>query len=207
MKANIEAWLRRAEEILAKGVRGHDAITFAPSILVALHGPNSPQLTAFNKRMEELSRVKENAPYLRERLAYATVENVVGEIKSGLIGDVRAQIAGEVLGELVGLGKEILADNTDSAKNVAAVLIAAAFEDLMRRMGSELAGVTGRPRLDDLLTALKEAGILKGGEIGVAQSYLKFRNDSLHADWANVQRSQIESCVAFVESLLLKHFS
>jgi hypothetical protein len=51
---------------------------------------------------------------------------------------------------------------------------AAAFEDLMRRMGSELAAVTRRPK--------------------------KFRNDSLHADWAKVSRAQVESCVAFLRS-------
>lgn len=96
---------------------------------------------------------------------------------------------------------------TDAAKNVAAVMIAAAFEDLMRRMGTELAGVGGRPSLQEVLTTLKDAGVLKGGETGVAQSFLKFRNDSLHADWANVSRVQVESCIAFIDGMLLKHFS
>ena len=90
---------------------------------------------------------------------------------------------------------------------MSAVLIAAAFEDLMRRMGTEFAGVVGRPSLQDVITALKDAGVLKGGEIGTAQSFLKFRNDSLHADWANVSRVQVESCTAFVDSMLVKHFS
>ncbi len=111
------------------------------------------------------------------------------------------------MSELVSLGKEILADNSPASKNVAAVLIAAAYEDLIRRMGSELAAVAGRPKLEDVLISLKNSGVLKGGEVGTAQSYLKFRNDSLHADWNNVQKSQIDSCVAFIDALLLKHFS
>jgi hypothetical protein len=114
---------------------------------------------------------------------------------------------GKYFSELVRLGKETLEDDTESAKNVAAVLIAAAFEDLMRRMGSELAELTGRPKLEDVLTALKNAGIIKGGEVGTAQSYLKFRNDSLHADWSKVQKAQVQSCTAFIEALLVKHFS
>jgi len=77
----------------------------------------------------------------------------------------------------------------------------------MRRMGSELAGLVGRPKLDEVLSTLKDAGITKGGEVGVAQSFLKFRNDSLHADWANVSRAQVEACAAFIEAMLLKHFS
>ena len=124
-----------------------------------------------------------------------------------MIVSLRAQVAGEIFGELVGLAKDTLVDDTETAKNVSAVLVAAAFEDLMRRMGSELAGVVGRPKLEDVVTALKNAGILKGGEVGIAQSYLKFRNDSLHADWAKVQKSQVQSCMAFIEALLTKHFS
>jgi hypothetical protein len=49
--------------------------------------------------------------------------------------------------------------------------------------------------------------VLKGGEIATAQSYLKFRNDALHADCARVQKSQVNSCTAFIEALLVKHFS
>src|SRR5207248_2452638 len=101
----------------------------------------------------------------------------------------------------------ILEDDTESAKNVSAVLVAAAFEDLIRRMGTELASIVGRPKLEEVVNALKNAGVLKGGEVATAQSYLKFRNDALHADWAKVQKSQVTSCTAFVEALLVNHFS
>ncbi len=90
---------------------------------------------------------------------------------------------------------------------MAAVLIAAAFEDLMRRMGKSLAGVVGRPELQEVIVALKNADVLKGGQVGIAQSYLKFRNDSLHADWNKVDRSLVQSCIGFIEELLVKHFS
>ena len=131
----------------------------------------------------------------------------VSQVDRGWDGGLRLQVTGEILADLTGLGKEVLAEQTEVAKNVAAVLIAAAFEDLMRRMGAELAGVNGRPALHDVLNTLKDAGALKGGEVGIAQSFLKFRNDSLHADWANVGRVQVESCAAFVDGMLLKHFS
>lgn len=205
-----DAWLKRAKEVLAEGAQGSQSVPFAASILSALYGSKSPQIESFNARMKEVSSKANNttdAYYSQALQAYNTIQNVIGEIESGLIVNLRAQVAGEVLSELVGLGKELLADETESSKNVSAVLIAAAFEDLIRRMGSELAGVTGRPKLEEVIGALKAAGVLKGGEIGVAQSYLKFRNDSLHADWSNVQKSQVQSCTAFIESLLVKHFS
>ena len=63
-------------------------------------------------------------------------------------------------------------------------------------MGEEFAGVTSRPKLQDVIAALKDAGVLKGGQVGTAQSYLRFRNDSLHADWNAADRSQEESGVS-----------
>jgi CheY-specific phosphatase CheX len=150
MASNTDAWLKRAKAVLAKGGSSGESVAFAASILAALYGPHSAQLSAFNSRMKEISGLKSNTPYLQVAHALSTIESVVGEIENGLIVDMRAQVAGEVMSELVGLGKEFLADNAESAKNVSAVLIAAAFEDLMRRMGSELAGVAGRPKLDEL---------------------------------------------------------
>jgi hypothetical protein len=58
-----------------------------------------------------------------------------------------------------------------------------------------------------VINILKEKELLKGGEPAMAQGHLKFRNDSMHADWNQVQRSQVDACLAFVESLLGKHFS
>jgi hypothetical protein len=203
-------WLKRAKAVLAERQPAAEAIQFAVSILSAMYGPQSPQLSVFTTSLAQVAKTASNptnSDHHQSMHARGTIANVVAEIESGLIVSLRAQVAGEIFAELVGLGKETLEDDTETAKNVSAVLIAAAFEDLMRRMGSELAGVVGRPKLEEVLTALKTAGILKGGEVGTAQSYLKFRNDSLHADWAKVQKSQVQSCIAFVETLLLKHFS
>ena len=128
------------------------------------------------------------------------------ELKAGLIVNLRAAVAGEVLAELIRLAKDILADRTEAAIRVGSVLVAAAYEGVLRRMGEEYAGVTNRPKLQGVITALKHKGVLKGGQVGTAQSYLKFRNDSLHADWSAIDPSQVNSCLVFAESLLLKHF-
>jgi hypothetical protein len=132
---------------------------------------------------------------------------MVRELENNLVGSIRSSVQGELLGDLVGLAKEALSENTDETKNLAAVLTAAAFEDCVRRLGMEKAGVQGRPRLEAVLNALKDAEIVKGGAISLANSMLKFRNDSLHADWQQVSRAQVESCLALTESLLREHFS
>jgi hypothetical protein len=207
---NTGAWLTRAKALLPGGHPPSEEIQFAISLLTAIYGPKSAQLDAFTAALAQIAKSASspiNAAHHQGGYALGTIKNVVAEIEGGLIGSLRAQVAGEVFSELVRLGKEISEDNTDSSKNVSAVLIAAAFEDLIRRMGAELAGVADRPKLEEIVGILKTAGILKGGEVGTAQSYLKFRNDSLHAHWTNVQRSQVDSCAAFIEVLLAKHFS
>lgn len=215
MAFDSAAWIKRAEEVINLGDSAShgvasEATQFATSLLTVLYGPQSTQLKAFSVGCDAISKMKPgtgSVPVQLCRHARGAIANAKAELEAGLVGSLRVQVTGEVLADLVSLGKEILAGGTEVAKNVAAVLIAAAFEDLMRRMGTEFAGVVGRPSLQDVITALKDAGVLKGGEIGTAQSFLKFRNDSLHADWANVSRVQVESCTAFVDSMLVKHFS
>jgi hypothetical protein len=213
---NSAAWLRRARDVREsfQARANSEILPFSTSLLAAMYGPQSPQMTAFDNAMNQISRScqaqKMGLAAVNQSLgrhAFTVVGNVIAEIESGLIGNIRAQVAGEVLAELVGLAKEVLTSNEESAKNVATVLVAAAYEDLIRRMGSEFAAVVGRPKLESVIGSLKDAGVLQGAAVGTALSYLKFRNDSLHADWNNVDRPQVQSCLAFIEGLLLKHFS
>jgi hypothetical protein len=59
-------------------------------------------------------------------------------------------------------------------------------------------------KLADILTWLKEKGVLEGSEIGIAQSYLSFRNRALHAKWDEVDKPAINSVLAFTEQIILK---
>jgi len=191
MASNTDTWLKQAKEVIAERNQER-AISFAVSMLTAVYGAKSSQATALREGMQQIAASATSslgAHSTQQDMAVNAIKNTIKEIESGLIVDLRAQVAGEVMSELIALGKEILDDGTGSATNVSAVLIAASFEDLMRRMGSELAGVAGRPKLEDVIVALKNAGILNGSEVGIALSYLQFRNHSLHADWSKVEKS------------------
>jgi hypothetical protein len=214
MPTNSESWKKRADEIIAGGPMQSGAPSvatqFATSMLTALYGAHSQQLVEFQAGCERITKTVSKGDSIDYPLwnhAYGTILNARAELEAGLIENMRFSVAGEVLVELVRVGKEILEDKTDEAKNVGAVLIAAAYEGTLRRMGEEFAGVTDRVELQTIITALKDKGVLKGADIGIAQGYLKFRNDSLHADWEKVERSQVQSCLALVESQLEKHFS
>lgn len=112
-----------------------------------------------------------------------------------------------MLTDFIQLARNALNQSDDGAKNVAAVLAAAAFEDTIRRMGENFAGVIGQDDLSEVLKKLKDAGAIQSPQVGIAQSYLSFRNHALHANWDKIQRESIQSVLGFVEQLLLKHFA
>jgi 2-hydroxychromene-2-carboxylate isomerase len=127
------------------------------------------------------------------------------DIAGGLLISIRGAITGEVLSDLLKLCRTVLEAQGDSPKNVAAVLAAAAFEDTVRRM-AERNGLDAEEKLSDVLSALKGAGIIQGAQVGIAQSYLGFRNRALHANWNEIDRPEVVSVLGFVEQLILKHF-
>jgi hypothetical protein len=205
------SWKERAKKILAQPPN-HDvalaaeANQFAVSLLTTLYGPESSQARAHRSQTEAIQGDNYYAHKLRQ-LANGVIQNTIAELDSDLIVQVRAVVAGEVISSMIGLAKETLAEGDQGSTNVAAVLAAAAFEETIRRMGEELGGITTRPKLEAVLGVLKEQSIIAGAQVGIAQSYLKFRNDALHADWSKIEHSQVSSCLAFVESLLLRHFA
>lgn len=203
MNPNMKAWMARADELLRSGVPHGELTAGATSMLTALYGPASPQLKQF---LAGCAPCKGSAILLVHHSKGAIV-NAKKELEAGLIVNLRVAVAGEILTEMARLAREVLQDGTEEAKNVSAVLVASAFEGTLRKMGGELAGVENRPKLETVITALKEAGVLKGAEVGICQSHLQFRNDSLHADWGNVSRTQVETCLALIESLVSRHFA
>jgi hypothetical protein len=212
MSANQADILKRIDELLTTDT--HDKVAQLPhgciSLLSLVYGEDGIQLKHFRERLKDISREHEN--HIRRENAIANeaigaLKNLKREIESGLTGSIRQQVTGEVLTDFIQLSRAALDQHTDGAKNVAAVLAASAFEDTIRRMGATLAGVLGRDDLSEVLTKLKDAGVIQSPQIGIAQSYLSFRNHALHANWDKIDSASIQSILGFVEQLLLKHFA
>jgi len=207
---------KHIDELLAVPISGHNAFGGAGqlsqgtvSLLALVYGPASPQLESFRTLLEAKQR---EAQHKMSRCieigsaAKGALRNVKRELDAGLIGNVRQQVTGDVLSDFIKLSRTALEQDGDGAKNAAAVLAAAAFEDTIRRMGELLAGVTAQADLADVLLKLKDAGVIQSPQIGIAQSYLNFRNHALHAKWDKIQRESVQSVLGFIEELLLKHF-
>ncbi len=48
---------------------------------------------------------------------------------------------------------------------------------------------------------------LQGAQLGIAQSYLTFRNRALHAKWAKVDRAAAQSVLSFTEQVVASQFA
>jgi hypothetical protein len=175
------------------------------------YGADSIQAKLVSESMERCRQADETPVYGDMHKVWSTTEGVLqslrSELQTGLVSTIALRAAGESIGDFLALAKQALEDEREQARNVAAVLAAAAFEDAVRRMGSSLAEVQGRPDLKDVLTALKQKQVLAGPSVTTAQGYLKFRNDALHADWKSIDRAVIGSCLAFTEGLVATHFA
>jgi hypothetical protein len=174
------------------------------------HGENSTQVAALREAVASHQKIKENTFRVARETADSSLgalRNLKREVEQGLVGSLRREVTGEVLGDLVQLGKVTLDEGTDSSKNVAAVLVAAAFEDTIRRLGATYCGIHTRESLPDILARLKAADVLKGSQVGVVQSHFQFRNDAMHADWNKIDVVGVKTVMALVQELLLKHFS
>jgi len=83
----------------------------------------------------------------------------------------------------------------------------AAYEDTLRRIARQHAGIIGQDKLENVIGKLKDARLLVAPQLGIASGYLSFRNHALHAQWETIDRAAVQSVLGFVEELLLKHFS
>jgi hypothetical protein len=203
VEALLEAARRRSYKSAVEVYHG------TVSVLKSLYGPECEQVSSLRniaaKTLDAHPGSDNTGTNMLMALEGALI-SVKDELDGGLIGDLQKRIASDVLTDFIQLARAVLSESGDNAKNVAAVLAAAAYEDTIRRMGAAFAGLVGRDDLSEVIDALKKQKILVAPQLGIAQSYLNFRNHALHANWDKIDLSSVHSVLGFVEQLLLKHF-
>ena len=180
------------------------------SLMQALYKSNSSQEQALSTYIERLcEKVHPANQHIINQSILAikgALTSIKAELESGFIGTLRGRLTGETLTDFIKLARAVLEEANNDAKNVAAVLAAAAFEGVIRRL-ADLRGGKDTEKLADVLIWLKDMGVLQGSEVGIAQSYLSFRNRALHAKWDEVDLPSVESVLAFTEQIILKNFT
>ena len=213
---NKEALLKRIDELSAisgaenEGFESRIQEMFhgAVDIMVVLYGPSSVQLQNFLKEEESIRQnyVGSRGAKYREQLARGVLNNLKAAIETGIIESIQKSITAEVLSDFLQLARTVFDEKGDNAKNVASVLAAALFEDTLRRIAT-VNGIPHIEKLQDVVTELKNKSLLKGSQVGIANSYLNFRNNALHAQWDKIERESVASVLGFCEQLILKEIA
>jgi hypothetical protein len=179
------------------------------TVLLAVHGEGSLQVKNFLERRDAAGRAQTEALRLSNLVSTVTaaLHNLREEVEHGLISSIERRVTSDVLSDLVRLARAALDQAGDGATNVAAVLAAAAYEDTLRRIARDHAGLVGRDDLADVITHLKDAGLLVPPQLSIVIGHLNFRNHALHANWERIDRTSVGSALGLVEALLLKHFN
>ena len=207
LKARVESLLELAKKAVERQP-GNQLLQGTITVFSAVYGPESHHVKVLLEGTKSLNDPKIGSLVIQDNIwaIQGSLENLKAELDAGLAGSLQKRIAGDVLTDFIQLARTVLDEPGDKGKNVAAVLAAAAYEDTIRRMGAEFAGVIGRDDLSKVIEALKKAGVLQAPQLGIALSYLSFRNHALHAEWEKIERESVHSALGFVEQLLLKHF-
>src|SRR5690349_16529706 len=169
IKARIEELLNLHPEGIAKTSEwAGELYQGALGMLGLAHGEDSTQVAALRDAVASHQKNHKDNHFRTARetadSSLGALRNLKREVEEGLVGSLRREVTGEVLGDLLQLGKVTLDEGTDNSKNVAAVLVAAAFEDTIRRLGATYCGIHTRESLPDILARLKTAELLRGSQ-------------------------------------------
>ena len=96
MADNSAAWLKRAKEVTTGQHAPSEVIQSAISLLTAVYGPQSAQLSALTTGLAQIAKMAPNptnSAHHQERTADGAIRNTIAEIENGLILSLRAQVA------------------------------------------------------------------------------------------------------------------
>jgi uncharacterized protein YutE (UPF0331/DUF86 family) len=200
----IDAVLQRVDQIKPgddTSAVETECIARTTTLIEALYGANSSQIKQFLSAVAEI-----NSTFGFTESAWFVVRTVRGtltaarvDVAAGRVGELIDLAASEIILDFIMLAQRAL---DDGRVDVAAVLSAAAFEDVVRRKAQKAGVDVADKDLSDLINALKAAGVLSKPQAQVASAYVTFRNKALHADWGKLLPPEVAGLISFV-----KHFA
>ncbi len=168
------------------------------SVMLSCYGAEHTIVLHYLEKLKERS----DSWHLLTPFFYGQIESIENQFRHGLFDNLESQISSEIFGNFVLLSKEVLS----SSKDVAAVLVCAALEDALKKLGS-LKGLDVHDKdMSEVVNALKRSGILKGAQSTLINSYVTMRNRAFHAQWDKIEATDVSSAIAFTERLLLENF-
>jgi hypothetical protein len=172
----------------------------ALSLIRTVFGESSPHFVRLNT---ELNQTNNNFVGPRHLDACRGIfMGAKSDADAGFLTKLEAEITFEVFGDFVSLAKASLAEGHHT---VAAVLACAALEDALKRHAARNGLQVEGKTMEDVVNALKGAGLVSGAQKALLGAMPKVRNFAMHADWDKITPQDAGSVIGFVESFLLAH--
>lgn len=176
----------------------HQWATSAQNLIAATFGKNSPHFENFST----LYAACQGSDYQVGALQ-AVFLSAKDDFTNGYVFNVELRVSGEVFGDFVALARESLSQGN---KDVAAVLACAALEDALKRYASSNGlNVSGKD-MQEVVNALKGAGLVAGAQKTLLDAMPRVRNIALHGEWSKLSEPDVSSVLGFVEQFLLSKF-
>lgn len=173
--------------------------TSVQSLILAVFGENSPQHKNFKQSYDDCRGADHDVRELGNIFT-----SIKEDYEGGYVFNVDLEISGEVFGDFIGLAKEAL---SNGHKEVAAVLACASLEDALKRFASFNGLDVDQKSMQQVVSALKGKGLVKGAQKSLLDAMPRIRNMALHADWEKLTDADVASVIGFVEQFLLSAFS
>jgi hypothetical protein len=176
------------------------------NIIESLYGRESVQLQELLRLVKEVRDTNPIPGVMDREIASVLggqLSNALSELRAGLIQNIYKRAIGEAIGDFIFLAHEALEEDQ---KDVAAVLASAALEDAMKNMATSLGLDVDEKELSAVVNALKSKSFFKGAQHKIVTSFVRLRNNAMHANWERISKPDVESLVAFMKSFTLEHF-
>ncbi|QJR16714.1 DUF4145 domain-containing protein [Usitatibacter palustris] len=173
--------------------------TSAQSLIRAVFGEVSPHYQNFVKALSDCSGYDHQVHVLK-----GIFQSAKEDFDGGYVFNVDLRVSGEVFGDFVTLARQAL---SEGHKDVAAVLACAALEDALKRYAATNGLEVGDKVMQEVVNALKAKGLVSGAQKSLLDAMPKIRDYAMHANWDKIAAPDVNSVIAFVESLLLTKFS
>ena len=180
------------------------------SILTLIYGVRSLQVGQFQNRIKigQDPRDSVGNTYQRRMVddMFSALDAAIADSKADLVHSERIRGKGEILGDFAATARGALDEKSPETEKVAAVLVAAALEEVLKQIGESAGIYVYDLGMRGVVQKLKDAELLAGPQAALALGYSQFRDKAFHAQFDQIERGTIESALAFVEGLVQKHF-
>ena len=173
--------------------------TSAENLIRAIYGETSPHYKNFKEAYVDCRGGEHDI-----RTLVAVFRSAKQDFEGGYVFNVELRVSGEVFGDFVSLAKTSLAEGQ---KDVAAVLACAALEDAIKRLAMANSMPVEGKTMQDLVNALKSAGVVSGAQKSLLDAMPRIRNMAMHAEWSKITEPDVSNVLGYVEQLLLSKFS